>query len=43
VNIKGSGNYLDCYSIVVSSTSGITIAGLGLVFRVLASSNSNWS
>jgi len=43
VNIRGSSNRLDCYSAVVSSTGGITIASLGLVFRVLASSNSDQS
>jgi len=43
VNIRGSGNRLDRYSIVVGSTGGITIASLGLAFHVLASSNSNRS
>jgi len=43
VNIRGSSNYLDYYGTVVSSTSGITITGSGLVFRVLASSNSDRS
>jgi len=43
VNIGGSSNYLDYYSVVVSFTSGITITGLGLVFHVLASSNSDRS
>jgi len=43
VNIGGSGNCSDRYGAVVGSTGGITIAGLGLVFRVLASSNSDRS
>ena len=43
MNIGGSGNHLDHCGAVVSSTSGITITGLGLAFRVLASSNSNRS
>ena len=43
MNIRGSGNYLDCYSAVVSSTSGITITGSGLAFRVLAFSNGDRS
>jgi len=43
VNIGGSGNRSDHYSAVVGSTGGITIAGLGLAFRVLASSNNNRS
>jgi len=43
VNIRGSSNRSDCYSTVVGSTSGITIAGSGLAFRVLASSNGNRS
>ena len=43
MNIRGSSNYLDCYSAVVGSTGGITIASLGLAFRVLASSNSDRS
>ena len=41
MNIGGSGNRLDYYGAVVSSTGGITIAGLGLAFRVLAFSNSD--
>jgi len=41
VNIGGSSNRLDYYGAVVGSTSRITITGLGLAFRVLASNNSN--
>ena len=37
---KGSSSFLDYYNIVVGSIEGITIVNLGLVFRVLASSNS---
>ena len=40
VNTKGFGSFLDYYNIVVSSIGGITITNLGLVFCVLASSNS---
>ena len=43
MNIGGSSNRLDYYSAVVGSIGGITIASLGLAFRVLASSNSNQS
>ena len=43
MNIRGSSNRLDCYSAVVGSISGITIASLGLAFRVLAFSNSDRS
>ena len=43
VNTRGSSGFLDYYNTVVGSTSGITIAGLELAFRVLASSNSDWS
>ena len=43
MNIRGSGNRLDYYSAVVSFTSRITITGLGLAFRVLASSNGDRS
>ena len=43
VNIRGSSNCLDCYSTVVGFIGGITIASLGLAFRVLAFSNSDWS
>jgi len=43
VNIRGSSNCSDYCGAVISSTGGITIAGLGLVFRVLASNNSNQS
>jgi len=41
VNTRGSSSFSDCYNIVVGSTSGITIASLGLIFRVLAFSKSN--
>ena len=38
MNIRGFGNRLNYYSVVVSSTSRITIASLGLAFCILASS-----
>ena len=39
MNTKGFSSSLNYYNIVVSSIKGITIANLGLIFRVLASSN----
>jgi len=43
VNIGGFSNRSDRYSAVVGFTGGMTIAGLGLIFRVLASSNGDRS
>jgi hypothetical protein len=40
VNTRGSSSFSDCYKAVVGSTGGVTIAGLGLAFRVLASRDS---
>ena len=40
VNIKGFSSFSDYYNIVVSSMGGITITNLGLIFCVLAFSNS---
>ena len=40
VNTGGSGSFLDYYKAVVGSIGGVTIAGLGLVFRVKGSGNS---
>ena len=37
MNTRGSGSFLDYYNIIVSSIGGMTIANLGLTFRVLAS------
>ena len=43
VNIRGSGSFLDHYKAVVGSIGGVTIAGLGLAFRVKGFRNSVWS
>ena len=43
MNIRGSGNRSDYCGAVVGSTGRITIASLGLAFRVLAFSNSDRS
>ena len=43
VNTRGSSSFLNYYNTVVGFTGGITIASLGLAFRILASSNSDWS
>ena len=40
VNTRGLGSFLDHYKAVVGSIGGVIIAGLGLIFRVLASSDS---
>ena len=37
MNTRGSSSFLDHYKAVVGSIGGVTIAGLGLVFRVLVS------
>ena len=42
MNTRGSGSFLDHYGTVVGFIGGITIAGLGLTFRVLAFSNGVW-
>ena len=42
MNIGGSSSYLDCCGVVVGSLGWITTAGLGLMFRVLASGNGVW-
>ena len=36
MNIKGLGDFSDCYKAVVGSIGGVTIASSGLAFRVLA-------
>ena len=36
MNSRGFSSFLNCYEAVVGFTGGVTIAGLGLVFRVLA-------
>ena len=36
INTGGSSSFSDRYKAVVGSIEGVTIAGLGLVFRVLA-------
>ena len=39
MNTRGSGSFLNCCEAVVGFTGGVTIADLGLAFRVLAFSN----
>ena len=43
MNTGGFGSFLDYYDIVIGFMGGITIAGLGLVFYILAFSNGVWS
>ena len=42
MNIRGSGSYLDCCSVVVGFLGWVTTAGLGLVFCVLVSGDGVW-
>ena len=36
MNTKGFNSFLDYYKVVISSTGGVIITSLGLIFRVLA-------
>ena len=40
MNTGGSGSFSNCCKAVVGSIGGVTIAGLGLVFRVKGFKNS---
>ena len=39
MNTGGFSSFLDCYKAVISFIGGVTIAGLGLAFRVKGSRN----